>query len=191
MRIRIPTAKDDPDALEEIRESLCSIACVSKVKVNEALGTATIHYDHQCHEEFLKHLTSEAPEQTIALKPCPTLSDLSKVDEMLAKETEFLAGHSHAAQALLRVVDRLDEGVKRATGNTFDLKVIVPLVLAVGAFTELGVTAATPVWLTLGLFSFNHFIDLHAHHEKKPAETMENNGEPPGPVAPRKLTASN
>jgi hypothetical protein len=186
MRIRIPSAKGDTNALEEIRNSLCSVAGVRKVKVNESLGTVTIHYDHRHHDELHKYLTTETPEQKVTLTACPSLSDLSKVDEMLTHEVEFLAGHSHAAQALLKYVDKLDQGIKRATGNSVDLKVIAPLALAVGAFTELGVTAATPVWLTLGLFSFNHFIDLHAHHEKEQATPSNTDRQAPGAAPPGK-----
>jgi hypothetical protein len=29
---------------------------------------------------------------------------------------------------------------------------------------ELGATAATPIWLTLGVFTINHFVELQRHH---------------------------
>ena len=28
-----------------------------------------------------------------------------------------------------------------------------------------GASAATPIWLTLGVFSLNHFVELQRHHE--------------------------
>jgi hypothetical protein len=164
MRIRVPSAKGDPAALEEIRRAMASVGGVSEVKVNESLGTVTVLYDPGAHDELHKHLTSDDSHQPVKVADCPKLSDLHEVPEMIEKEVEFLAQHSHTAQVVLQTVRQLDNGIKRASGNAVDLKVIAPLALAVGIFMELGVAAATPVWLTLGLFSFNHFIDLHAHH---------------------------
>jgi hypothetical protein len=82
---------------------------------------------------------------------------------MIEKEAEFLASHSHTAEALFKFGRQVDHEVKKATGNTVDLKVLTPLALAIAVFLELGASAATPVWLTLGLFSFNHFVELHTH----------------------------
>jgi hypothetical protein len=179
MRLRVPSAKGDREALQGIRRAISSVNGVSEVSVNESLGTVTICYDHSNHDELHRLLTSGEARQQVILTSCPRLADLGHVDEMIEKEAEFLAGHSHAAKALLQMVNRLDQGVKRATGNAVDLKVIAPLALAVGAFVELGVTAATPVWLTLGLFSFNHFIDLHAHRpHKDPITQQTDEGEP-------------
>ena len=81
--------------------------------------------------------------------------------EMLNKEAEFLSSHSHSAKVLFDMLRKFDAGLKNATDNNIDLKVLAPLGLAVYAFLELGFEAATPVWLTLGVFSFNHFVTLH------------------------------
>jgi hypothetical protein len=173
MRIRVPSAKGDPRALAEIRQTLVSLTGVSEVKVNEALGTVTVHYDAQVHDLIHQHLTGEDSQRKVALESCPKLSDLSHMDEMVEREAEYLARHSHTAEVLLQFVNQLDREIKKATGNALDLKVIAPLALAVGALTGLGVAAATPVWLTLGLFSFNHFIDLHAHRQDKEGESPQ------------------
>jgi hypothetical protein len=82
---------------------------------------------------------------------------------MLEKEAEFLSSHSHLAKVVFDALRKFDIGLKKATDNNVDLKVLTPLALAVYAFMELGLEAATPVWLTLGVFSFNHFVTLHTH----------------------------
>ena len=38
----------------------------------------------------------------------------------------------------------------------------LPLGLAVYSFVEIGLEASTPLWVTLGIFSFNSFLTLHA-----------------------------
>jgi hypothetical protein len=167
LRIRVPSAKGDPAALEEIKRSLSPVPGVSEVIVNEAIGTITVHYDPDQHVDFHRHL-SEAEgshQETLQMAPPPSSpSPLSEVDEameMLEKEAEFLSSHSHTAKALLEMLRKFDVGLKKATDNNLDLKVLAPLSLAVYAFMELGFEAATPVWLTLGVFSFNHFVTLH------------------------------
>jgi hypothetical protein len=85
------------------------------------------------------------------------------LERTLEEEAEFLAEHSHVARAIVELFKSLDREVKRATDNAVDLKVLIPLGLAAYTLLELGVEAATPVWLTLGLFAMNHFIELHAH----------------------------
>ena len=164
MRIRVPSAKGNPAALETIRQSLAGVSGVKDVDVNESIGSLTIRYDPRQHEDFESHLTRESTTQNVVcLESEPKLDDLSGLDGMIEHEAEFLAEHSHTAKAIVDWANGLDRGIKRMTDNAVDLKVVAPLALAVGAFMELGVAASTPVWLTLGLFSFNHLVDLHSH----------------------------
>jgi hypothetical protein len=166
LRIRVPSAKGDPEALEQIRRSLEPVAGVSEVMVNEAIGTITVHYDPDQHADFHHHLAHAAGghQEMLEVKPPSLPTPLSEVDEaveMLEKEAEFLSSHSHAAKAVFDGIRKCDVALKKATDNNLDMKVLAPAALAVYAFMELGFEAATPVWLTLGLFSFNHFVTLH------------------------------
>jgi hypothetical protein len=164
IRIRVPSAKGNPAALEEISRTLSPVPGVSEVIVNEAIGTITVHYDPRRHVDFHQHLSSGAgAHQEILHLPAPAapVSEVDEAMEMLEKEAEFLSSHSHSAKVLFEALRKFDAGLKKATDNNVDLKVLAPLGLAVYAFLELGFEAATPVWLTLGVFSFNHFVTLH------------------------------
>lgn len=166
LRIRVPSAKGDPVALEEIKRSLSPIPGVNEVIVNEAIGTITVYYDADQHVDFHRHLCEGegSHRETLHMPPPPGPGPVSEVDEaveMLEKEAEFLSSHSHSAKVLFEMLRKFDAGLKKATDNNIDLKVLAPLGLAVYAFMELGFEAATPVWLTLGVFSFNHFVTLH------------------------------
>jgi hypothetical protein len=77
------------------------------------------------------------------------------------EEAEFLAAHSQFARSVLNETEKLDDTIKRATHNELDLKVLVPLALAIYSAFEFGAEVATPIWLTLGIFSVNSFIALH------------------------------
>jgi len=164
LRIRVPSAKGDPAALEEIRRTLSPVAGVQEVIVNAAIGTITVHYDKDRHVDFHSHLSNTEGshhEQLHIPPPPPVVSEVDEAMDMLEKEAEFLSSHSHSAKALFDALKKFDAGLKKATDNNVDLKVLAPLGLAVYAFLELGFEAATPVWLTLGVFSFNHFVTLH------------------------------
>jgi len=167
--------------MEAIRQSLASVAGVKDVEVNETIGSVTVHYDPRYHADFEKRLASVSSEQDVVAVECvPKLEDLSEIDGMIVHEAEFLAQHSDFAKTIFDFLNALDRGVRRATNNAVDFKVVAPLALAAAAFMELGISASTPVWLTLGLFSFNHFIDLHTHSRVHgPAAPREN---PPAPV---------
>ena len=164
LRIRVPSAKNNPAELEQIQRSLSKLAGVHEVLINESIGTVTIHYDAKIHPDFQRHLANEpAAQEAVAVSAPPRFEDMGEVDEMIEHEAEFLAQHSDAAKAIVDSMRKVDRALMRATGNAVDLKVVTPLALAAAVFMELGVAAATPVWLTLGLFSFNHFIELHSH----------------------------
>jgi hypothetical protein len=168
LRVRVPSAKGNPKALERIRQSLLPLAGVSEVSVSPSIGTITVNYDPKRHADFRKHLAGEGHHKSqLAIVNPPKLSEIDEVAETLEKEAEYLSSHSRTAKMVFDFVRSCDLQLKRATDNQIDLKVLAPLGLAVYAFVEMGIEAATPVWLTLGLFSFNHFVDLHTHHEAK------------------------
>jgi hypothetical protein len=54
----------------------------------------------------------------------------------LNKEAEFLSSHSHSAKVLFDMLRKFDAGLKKATDNNVDLKVLAPLGLAVYAFSN-------------------------------------------------------
>src|SRR5581483_6550986 len=95
-----------------------------------------------------------------ALQP-PEMSEVDRIAETVEREAEFLAAHSETARGIVDLVKNLNNAVKRATDNNLDLKVLLPLGLAIYSFVEVGAEMSTPMWVTLGIFSFNSFIALH------------------------------
>jgi prefoldin subunit 5 len=115
----------------------------------------------------------------LTLQP-PALTDLEATAAMLEADAAFLASHSEVARRLIDGVNQLDTGIKRATNNNVDLKVLVPLGLALYAFMKAGVEAATPLWVTLGISSFHAFVVLHSAHPGAQGEGSP--GIPEGPA---------
>ena len=119
---------------------------------------------------------------------------MDEIANKLQREAQFLAQHSDVAKSAVDFVSQIDQALKKANNNTVDLKVLLPLGLAIYSFLELESDIATPLWLTLGIFSFNSFVALHhpGRHrmEMDSSEVIQTKapGEPEGTTMIRKRT---
>jgi hypothetical protein len=165
MRVKVPNAKGDAELLEEIRQTLVGVPGIHDIEINGATGSVTIHYCADTHPEL--HASIDQHQDMFSVQRRPPSTKLDEMTHLIEEEAEFLAEHSHAARAVVDFCSNLDKKLKRTTGNTVDLKVLVPLGLAAVTFIEIGATAATPVWVTIGLFSLNHFVELQAHQGRR------------------------
>ncbi len=103
--------------------------------------------------------TSTTPATTRTKPPSNEIDALaSKIEE----EANFLAEHSQAAKAVVEFCRHWDHEIKHASGNMFDLKMVLCVGLVGFMIFEVGAAAATPVWVTLTLFGLNHFVEMQA-----------------------------
>jgi Heavy metal associated domain 2 len=175
VRMKLPSAKGEPDLLKDIAETFSIIPGIERVEVNSITGSIILHYD-----EGNKYFNDKLAQSLLVHNKQQGARLGSEYDELAKKiqtEAEFLAQKSETAKAVVDFFKRLDREVRFATYNVVDLKII----LAVGAIAlmifEIGATAATPVWLTLAIFTFNHFIELRNPTEEDiqfPANNKKN-----------------
>ena len=185
MRVKVPGAKGQPRVLRQIQQALASVPGIRRVEVNPATGSVLIHYDPVRHEAFHTQLAAHGTHaDLLALQP-PELTEVEATAAQLEADAAFLASHSEVARRLIDSVKQFDTGLKRATNNTVDLKVLVPLGLALYAFMKAGTEAATPLWVTLGLSSFHAFVVLHSPHPGAQAEGSPGIHEGPAGGAPQ------
>lgn len=158
VRMKLPSAKGDPELLKDIAGTFSIIPGIERVEVNSITGSIILHYD-----EGNKYFNEKLAQSLLLHNKQQAARFGSEYDDLAKKiqtEAEFLAQKSETAKAVVDFFKRLDREVRFATYNVVDLKII----LAVGAIAlmifEIGATAATPVWLTLAIFTFNHFIEL-------------------------------
>ncbi|HYL98644.1 MAG TPA: hypothetical protein VEZ90_06795 [Blastocatellia bacterium] len=163
VRMKVPAAKGDETLLEQIRQTVLALPGVTAVSVNANTGSVVMHYDQHTHDVFHQNLDHCCKNHQLDVCREPALSDVDEMARRIETEAQYLAEHSEAARVVVDFCRDVDRQVKIATGNAVDLKVLLPLGLAVGTFVGLGLEAATPIWLTLGLFSLNHFVEMHAH----------------------------
>jgi Heavy metal associated domain 2 len=166
IRLKIPASKGDSRLLDEIKQTIAPLEGVRRVDTNPSTGSVVVHYDPALHVSFHEQLADHAENACPFLLMPPELTEVDELAKKIEQEAQFLSQHSEAARTIVEGFKRLDSAIKMATHNTVDLKVLLPLGLAVYSFAEIGLEASTPLWVTLGIFSFNSFLTLHAPDPK-------------------------
>jgi nitrate reductase NapAB chaperone NapD len=178
VRLRIASARGKPELLNAIKTDFATMPGVDSIDAKLDSGSLVIYYDAEHHPEMasLFRAMSQVEALPLVIPPSspteqrPHRPVATKVDEMadaIEGEAEFLADHSTIARQVVEAMRGLDRSIKQSTNNNVDLKIMVPLGLAAVTFLEIGAAAATPMWVTLAIFSMNHFIELHAHDADK------------------------
>lgn len=175
LRIKLPQAKGNHALMRRINESLSPHEGIRRVETNAMTGSVLIQYDPHIHQEYENKLATHAANENLFTVNSPP--EVTEFDEKVNKfeaEAEFLSEHSDTARAIVNAVKQLNETIKYQTNNLVDLNVLVPLVAAAFSVTEIGLYTATPLWVTLGIFSFNSFVNLHRPQHQQPLlETHE------------------
>ncbi len=164
VRMKFSSAKGNPQLLDEIGKKFAGIVGVESCEVNPITGSVVLLYDKRRHDDFHDHLSRHCEEHHGGATPRPPGTQLDDITRKIEDEAEFLAEHSHAAKSVVHICKYVDRHVKLATGNTIDLKIGLAGGIVALSLLEMGAFAATPVWLTLGVFSLNHFVELQQHH---------------------------
>lgn len=148
--------------LEDLKGAMTSMPGVRRVETNLASGSLIIHYDPKLYGRFHRQLQEHGNSTGTFHLDIPDIGEGGDLIKNVEEEADFLAEHSETARVMVDGFRSLDRAIKRATDNTVDLKVLLPLGLAIYSFVEIGIEAATPLWITLGIFSFNSFVQLHS-----------------------------
>jgi hypothetical protein len=158
VRMKIPAGKGNPELLKQISDTFGAIPGIEQVTVNPTTGSVVLHYDADRHDEFHGSFHHQYHAHSGGRPPSTEIDDLA---HRIEDEAEFLARHSHTARVVVDFVKNADREIKRATNNTIDLKIVLALGIIGITVMEVGATAATPVWVTLSIFTLNHFIEMH------------------------------
>jgi hypothetical protein len=165
VRMKIPAGKGNPDLLKEISDVFAAIPGIQEIIVNPTTGSLVINYDTDQHDEFHSAFRAHHDAHNALHGDNGEMhgadTDLDKLTKNIEMEAEFLARHSHSARACVDFVKTLDYEIKRATNNNIDLKIVFAAGIIGLTVLQVGATAATPIWLTLTIFTVNHFIELH------------------------------
>lgn len=179
VRMKIPAGKGNPDLLKQISEVFGVIPGIEEVTVNPTTGSVVLHYDTDRHDEFHGSFRHHYDAHAAAHAGNGAMqhgadTELDKLTNSIEAEAEFLASHSHSARAVVDFVKKLDREIKRATDNNIDLKIVFAVAIIGFTVFEVGATAATPVWVTLAIFTVNHFIEMHERQLRSEAIVAPN-----------------
>jgi Heavy metal associated domain 2 len=169
VRMKIPSAKGNPELLEQMKQTLSVIPGIEEVIVNPATGSLVLHYDTDQHDEFHGHLKHH----TGGHHPPPPSNEIDALASKIQQEAEFLAENSHAARVVVDFFKQVDAQIKTGSHNTIDLKIVLAVGIASFTILEVGANAATPVWVTLAMFGLNHLIEANRPEGADPDETDE------------------
>ena len=156
IRMKVPSAKENPELLEQIKQTFSVIPGIEEVTINPTTGSVVLHYDTDRHDEFhgrLEHHTGGHYR--------PPTNEIDALANKIEQEAEYLAEHSHTAKVIVDFFRDFDHGIKVASGNVIDLKIVLAAGIAGFTVFEVGATAATPVWVTLAVFALNHMIQAN------------------------------
>ena len=155
--------------MKQISEVFGVIPGIEEIVVNPTTGSVVLRYDTDQHDEFhgsfQQHYAAHGATNGAANGAAHGAdTELDKLTHSIEAEAEFLARHSHTARAVVDFVKMLDREIKQASNNTVDLKIVFAIGIIGLTVFEVGATAATPVWVTLAIFTVNHFIEMHERH---------------------------
>src|SRR5208337_3718 len=168
VRMKVASAKGNPELLKQIGETFGTIPGIERVSVNPATGSVVLHYDTDRHDEF--HGGLERHYHSAGIQCCsPPNTEIDVLANKIADEADFLAQNSHSARAIVDLFKKCDREIKLASGNMVDLKIVLALGIIGITVLEVGATTATPIWLTLTIFSVNHAIEMHQPHRQAAA----------------------
>jgi hypothetical protein len=160
VRMKVASAKGNPELLKQIGETFGTIPGIERVSVNPATGSVVLHYDTDRHDEF--HGGLERHYHSAGVQCCsPPNTEIDVLANKIADEADFLAQNSLSAKAVVDIFKKLDREIKLASGNMVDLKIVLALGIIGITVLEVGASTATPIWLTLTIFTVNHAIEMH------------------------------
>jgi hypothetical protein len=169
IRMKVPSAKGEPELLAEIQRSFGAIPGIDKVVINPVTGSVVLKYDAEGHDDiharFTRHFDAHHADHASAHHRPPS-TEIDALADRIEEEADFLAEHSDAAKAVVDFCRHCDRRIKVGSGNMVDLKMVLCGGIVGFMILEIGAAAATPVWVTLTLFGLNHFIEMQTETAK-------------------------
>jgi hypothetical protein len=171
MRIKAPFLKGAVADLDQLNELLLPVEGLKHVDFSPITGSVLLYYDPALHDQFSKKL-SEYVQSAMGLSLVSPTSKNGTSDS--AEETATpLIGDTRFAREVYGFFNRINDDVKKATGDAFDLKSLLPVGIGAYAVTTVGSAMSTPLWITLAIFSFTSFAILNPVPIAVPADEKQ------------------
>ena len=133
--------------MQAVTDAVAEVPGIERLEANLLTGSVLIHYEVSAFVRFIGVLTE-------ALEPMLTLAPAPATDAAVSSPAQITKGIADSFRYL-------DGQVKVASSNTIDLRGLVPITAATVSLIMAAESMATPLWVTLAIFSVNSFLQLN------------------------------
>jgi Heavy metal associated domain 2 len=161
MRIKVPFLKGASAYSEQISDLLMPLDGLRQVDFSPLTGSVLLHYDPEKYEHFSKDL-SEYVQRAMGMDLLSTSKNGERTSKVNSSEVVApLVFDTKLARDINVFFSRINQSVRAATDDVLDLKSLLPVGLGTYALFTAGSAMTTPLWVTLGIFSFTSFAILN------------------------------
>jgi len=164
IRIKASSARGDARAMGEFHDALAALPGAINVETRLHTGSLIVQYDVRHMEDFLAAsrtwLHSHNRRAGATVQGAEPKSVLSTAKALVPKRVDVQPGtNSRGFVAAADFLTSVDNEIRSASGDLIDLKIVLAVGLVGSTFWIIGANAATPMWVTMGLFGVTHFME--------------------------------
>jgi len=160
LRIKIMDAHTEPDFFIQIKNAISVIPGVDSVRVS--VPSSSIVIDYVASDAVFHFRLLEDPEVSSRISFVTQTSIIkSQLERTLSESALYPEQHSRIAESVVSLIEDFDVRLRQASNGYLDLKVLIPLGIAIGTSLNKARGRGTPMWMTLGTFAFNSFVTFH------------------------------
>jgi hypothetical protein len=161
MRIKVPFLKGAFAYSQEISDLLLPLDGLRQVDFSPFTGSVLLHYDPEKYDHFSKEL-GEYVQRAMGVDLLPTSQNGERTSKVNSSEVVApFVYDTKLARDINVFFSRINQSVRAATDDVLDLKSLLPVGLGMYALLKAGSAMTTPLWITLGIFSFTSFAILN------------------------------
>ena len=161
MRIKVPFLKGASAYSRQISDLLLPLDGLRQVDFSPLTGSVLLHYDPEKYDHFSEELT-EHVQRTMGVDLLSTSKNGERTSKVNSSEVVApVVYDTKLARDINVFFSRVNQSVRGATDDVLDLKSLLPVGLGVYALLKAGSAMTTPLWVTLGIFSFTSFAILN------------------------------
>lgn len=149
-----------------VQRVIGALSGVDSVRVNPS--SSSIVVDYRPSDTIFHFRLQEDPEvgSWLSLEGEDALT--AAIEEAVTASAHYLEHHSRLAESIVSTAKHLDSNLRKTSDGYLDLKVLLPLGVAVATSLHKARSRGTPMWLTVSTFAFNAFLTLHRHRIDAP-----------------------
>jgi len=166
-RYRLASHHRNEETVSRLHESLKKVPGVKKIEFNDRTGSVLVHHDEI--PEIVNTLNSACGEIAADL-----FEELAGEEMIMFPEVSFLA------QLIGKRFSRINQYLANRTKNYIDLKMLLPLLLAVAGLYQIskekGMLSQVPGWV-LFYYAYDSYFKFHVFSSRSPTVANPGNGQ--------------